>query len=54
MIQHFSFVIIVMAIYQLELAINGIIHSINGVISTYNWYMAITVTANKKGYESKP
>ena len=26
----------VMAIYQLQLVINGIIHSINGVISTYN------------------
>ena len=27
----------VMAIYQLYMVINGIIHSINGVISTYNW-----------------
>jgi hypothetical protein len=26
-----------MAIYQLYLVINGIIHFINGVISTYNW-----------------
>ena len=28
----------VMAIYQLQLAINEILHSINGIIITHNWY----------------